>query len=110
MYEKFNTISACVSENMSLVKINNHEVRNFLLKYTQTDPPDESASRKSYLPKYYEETNKIQVLCSNENIWVSIGETINAYGSTFADAIGVLKNKQMLSEEYFFCHAGKCLK
>jgi hypothetical protein len=32
---------AFVSANITHFKINNPEVRNFLLKYTQTDPPDE---------------------------------------------------------------------
>jgi hypothetical protein len=35
-----------VSADITLFKINNPEVRNFLLKYTQTDPPDESTLRK----------------------------------------------------------------
>jgi hypothetical protein len=38
-------------------KINNSEVRNFFLKYNQTDPPDKSTLRKNYLPKCYEETS-----------------------------------------------------
>jgi hypothetical protein len=55
---------AFVSADITLFKINNLEVRNFLLKYTQTDPPDESTLRKNYLPKCYEETlKKIRVLC-----------------------------------------------
>jgi hypothetical protein len=37
---------AFVSADIPLFKINNPEVRNFLLKYTQTDPPDESTLRK----------------------------------------------------------------
>jgi hypothetical protein len=51
---------AFVSADIPLFKINNPEIRNFLLKYTQTDPPDESTLRKNYLAKCYEETlNKI---------------------------------------------------
>jgi hypothetical protein len=40
---------AVVLADITLFKINNPEVRNFLLKYTQTDPPDESTLRKNYL-------------------------------------------------------------
>jgi hypothetical protein len=85
-----------VSADIPLFKINNREVRNFLLKYTQTDPPDESSLRKHYLPECYEETlNKIRVLCGKENIWVSIDETADASESKFANVvIGVLKNDQ----------------
>jgi hypothetical protein len=39
---------AFVSAVIPLFKINNPKFRNFLLKYTQTDPPDESTLRKSY--------------------------------------------------------------
>jgi hypothetical protein len=57
----------------TLFKINNPEVWSFLLKYTQTDPPDESGLRKNYIHTHYKEIlNKIQVLCQKENIWVSI--------------------------------------
>jgi hypothetical protein len=92
-----------VSANISLFKINNPEVRNFLLKYTQTDPPDESTLRKNHLPKCYKETmNKIRVLCGKENIWVSIDETTDASGRKVANVvIGVLKNGQTLSEKSF---------
>jgi hypothetical protein len=46
------------------VFLSNHEVRNFFLKYNQTDPPEALTFRKNYLPKCYEETlNKILVLC-----------------------------------------------
>jgi hypothetical protein len=41
---------AFVSADIPLFKINNREVRNFLLKHTLADPPDESALRKHYLP------------------------------------------------------------
>jgi hypothetical protein len=83
-----------------LFKINNLEVRNFLLKYAQTDPPDESTCSKNYLPQCYEETlNKIRVLCGKENIWVSTDETTDASGKKVANVVtGVLKNDQTLSE------------
>jgi hypothetical protein len=92
---------ASVPADIPLFKINNPEVRNFLLKYTQTDPPDESTLRKNYLPECYEETlNKIRVFCGKENIWVSIDETTKASGRKFANVvIGVLKNDQTLSEK-----------
>jgi hypothetical protein len=94
---------AFVSADLPLFKVNNHEVRNFLLKYTQTDPPDESTLRKHYLPECYEETlNKIRVLCGKENIWVSIDETTDASERKFANVvIGVLRNDQTLSEKSF---------
>jgi hypothetical protein len=96
-------LKAFVSADMPLFKINNPAVRNFLLKYTQRDPPDESTLRKNYLPKCYIETlNKIQVLCRKENIWVSTDETTNASGKKVANVvIGVLKNDQTLSEKLF---------
>jgi hypothetical protein len=37
---------ALVSADIPLFKMNNLEVRIFLLQYTQTDPPDESTLRK----------------------------------------------------------------
>jgi hypothetical protein len=47
----------------ALLKINNPEVRNSLLKYIQTDPPDESDLRKNYLHRYYEDTlNKTKTI------------------------------------------------
>jgi hypothetical protein len=91
-----------VSADIPLFKINNPEVRNFLLKYTQTDPPDKSTLRKNYLPKCYEKTlKKIRVLCGKENIWVSIDEKTDASGRKVANVIGVLKNDQTLSEKSF---------
>jgi hypothetical protein len=92
-----------VSADIPLFKINNPEVRNFLLKYTQTDPTDESTLRKKYLPKCYEETlNKIQVLCRKEHVRVSTDKTTDASGSKVANVIiGVLKNHQTLSEKSF---------
>jgi hypothetical protein len=93
---------ASVSADIPLSKINNPEVRNFLLKYTQTNPPDESVLRKNCLPKCYEETlNKILVLCGKENIWVSIDETTDASGRKVANVIGVLKNNQTPSGRSF---------
>jgi hypothetical protein len=38
---------------MPLLKINNPEVRNFLLNHTHTDPPEESNLWKTSLPKSY---------------------------------------------------------
>jgi hypothetical protein len=105
---KFSTFAAdlCkafVSADIPLFKINNPNVRNFLLKYTQTDPTEESILRKNYVPKCYEETwNKVRVLCGKDNIWVSIGEITNASGRKVANiVIGVLKNDQTLSEKSF---------
>jgi hypothetical protein len=89
-----------VSTDIPLFKKNSPEVRNFLLKYTQTDPPDETTFRKHYLPKCYKETlNKIRVLCRKENICVSIDETTDASGKKVANVIGDLKNHQTLSEK-----------
>jgi hypothetical protein len=90
-----------VSADIPLFKINNPEVRNFLLKYTQADPPDKSALRKSHLPKCYEETsNTIRVLCGKENIWLSIDETTDTSARKVAKFVnGVLKNDQSLSEK-----------
>jgi hypothetical protein len=89
-----------VSADIPLFKINNPEDRNFLLKYTQTDPQEESTLRKNYLPKCYKETlNKIRVLWGKENIWVSIDKTTDANGRRVADVIGVLKMYQTLSEK-----------
>jgi hypothetical protein len=91
-----------VSADIPLFKINNPEVMNFLLNYTQTDPSDESILRENYLPKCYEETlNKIRVLCGKEYIWVSIDETTDASGRKAANVIGVLKNDQTPSEKSF---------
>jgi hypothetical protein len=42
----------------AILKINSPEVRNFLIKYTQTDPLEESDLRKNYLYSCYEETQK----------------------------------------------------
>jgi hypothetical protein len=105
---KFSTFAtdlckAFVSPDMPLFKINNPEVRNFLLKYTQTDSQDKSSLRKNYLPKCYEETLiKIRVLCGKENNLVSIDERTNASGSKVANAIAVLKNDQHYQRNHFF--------
>jgi hypothetical protein len=81
-------------------KTNSPDLRNFHLKYTQTDPPDESTLREFYLPKGYEEKlNKIRVLCGKENIWVFTDETTEASGRKVGDVIGVLKNNQTLLEK-----------
>jgi hypothetical protein len=82
-----------VSVDIPIFKINNPEVRNFLLKYTQTDPPDESTLRTNYLPtRCYEETlNTIRVLCGKEHILVSIDETTVARGRKVSNGVyGVL--------------------
>jgi hypothetical protein len=39
-------------------KRSNPEVGNFLLKYTESDPPEGNIFRKSYLPKSYEKALK----------------------------------------------------
>jgi hypothetical protein len=92
-----------VSADIPHFKINNPTVRNFLLNYTQTDPPDESTLRKTYLPTCYKETlNKIRVLCRKENIWACIDGIAYASGRKIANVvIGVLKNDQTLSEKSF---------
>jgi hypothetical protein len=85
---------------MPLFKINNPEVRNFLLKYIQRNSADQLTSRTNYLPKRYEEAlNKIRILRKKENISVSMYETIDTSGKN-ADSfvIGVLKSNQKLSE------------
>jgi hypothetical protein len=90
-----------VSTKITVFSINNPEVRNFLLKYTQTEPLNESTLRINYQPECYEETlNNIRVLCGKENIWVFIFETS---GKKVANiVIGVLKNDQTLLEKSFF--------
>jgi hypothetical protein len=92
-----------VSADIPVSKINNPEVRNFLLKYTQTDPPNESTFRNNYLLRCYEETlNTIRVLCGKENIWVSTEKATNESGRKVANVVvGVLKNDQTLSEISF---------
>jgi hypothetical protein len=83
-----------VSADIPLFKINNPEVKNFLLKYTHLYPPHKSALRKTYLAKCYEETlNKIRVMCGKENISVPIDETTDASGKKVANVIGVLKKR-----------------
>jgi hypothetical protein len=61
-----------VSADSPLFKINNPKVRDFLPKYTHTDPPDESTLRKTIY------------LIAMKKHWT---------------VIGVLKNDQMLSEK-----------
>jgi hypothetical protein len=50
-----------VSIDILLFKINYPDIKNFLLKYTQTDTPDGSAVRKFYDKMCI----KIPVLCGN---------------------------------------------
>jgi hypothetical protein len=94
---------AFVSTDIPLFKINNPEVRNYLMKYTETDPRNESTLKRKYLPKCYEETlDKSLVLCGKENIWVSVDKTTNASGRKVANVvIEVLKNSETLSEKLF---------
>jgi hypothetical protein len=62
-----------VSSKHATFKINNPQVKNFLLKYTQIDPSDEKTLRTNYPPEGNEEIlKKIQVLCRKENFWASI--------------------------------------
>jgi hypothetical protein len=92
-------VQAFVFADILLFEINSPEVKNFLLKYTQTDRKDETTLRKNYLPKCYEETwNKIRVLCGKENIWMSIDETTDESGRNVANVVnGVLKSARTLS-------------
>ena len=54
---------AFISADIPLHKVNSPELRNFLVKYMNLDPPDESTFRKHYLPNSCEETLKISELC-----------------------------------------------
>jgi hypothetical protein len=46
--------SICVHKHTTFQN-NNPVISNFLLKYTQTDPPNESTLRNNFLPKCYKE-------------------------------------------------------
>jgi hypothetical protein len=70
--------------SVTLFKINDLAVRNFLLKYIHADPPSKSTFKKNCRPKCYAETLKnIWILCGKENIWESIYEPIDASGRRF---------------------------
>lgn len=92
-----------ISADIPLFKLNNKEVKNFLAKYTNFDPPDESTIRKHYLPKCYEETlRNIRAVCENEKIWVCIDETTDSTLRKLGNVvIGVLKNDKIVSERSF---------
>ncbi|PSN35047.1 hypothetical protein C0J52_15400 [Blattella germanica] len=72
---------AFVAADIPLKKVNNIQLRNFLTKYIDIAPPEESTLRKNYLPKCYDETvQKIRAVCENEKNWVSIDETTDSSG------------------------------
>lgn len=102
---------AFVFSDIPLFEINNFEVRNLLLKYTQTDSPEESSLRKISVPECYKETSiKIRVLCWKENIWVSIHEVTDGSGVKFANVINIVKKDQTYKRNHLFCHARKFLQ
>jgi hypothetical protein len=92
-----------VPADITLFKINNPEVRNYLLKYNETSYPDESALRKNCLLECYEETlNKSVVLCGEANIWLSIDKRTDAsLWKVLNIVIELLKNCEMLSKKLF---------
>jgi hypothetical protein len=72
-----------VCAEIPLFRINNLELQNFLLKYIETDLPDDSC-----VPKRCEDTlSKVRILCGKERICVSINETAYASRSKFADVV-----------------------
>jgi hypothetical protein len=88
------------AKRLASLKINSPQIRNFLLKYTQTNPAGQTALRKCYLHSYYGETLKRILSIVQEKKYVFTHKTTNA---NFV--IGVLKQIKYDHRKYFFCHA-----
>jgi len=74
-------ISALVSADISLCKIENPEFKGFLYKYTGQGITSESVLRKSYLRKYYQsKMENIKEKLTGRKLWVSTDETTDSCG------------------------------
>lgn len=95
---------AFVSADIPLFKLKNPELRKFLVKYTNFEPPDESTLRKTYLHRCYEQTlQHIRSECAHQNIWVCMDETTDSSGRKVGNVIvGVLSNddETVLTKNY----------
>lgn len=86
--------SAMIAADIPLWKLQNHEFKTFLEKYTQNIIPDESTFRKNYVQKVYEKTMaSIREAIGDHSIWISIDETTDVTGRFVANVIvGSLEN------------------
>nr|CAD7197922.1 unnamed protein product [Timema douglasi] len=67
---------AFIYADISLSKVNNPRLRDFLEKHTGKSLPDSSTPRKHYVNRCYENTmKKIQEKVAEKKIWVSMDET-----------------------------------
>lgn len=79
---------ALLGAGIPLKKINNKPLKNFLNKWTHQIIPDESTLRKNYLPIEYEKSiERIREDIGDNNIWVSVDETIDSEGRAVGNVI-----------------------
>ena len=72
---------AFLDADISLSKINNPSMKEFLHLYIDKEIPGESTLRKTYVDLLYEDTSiKIRSEINDNNIWISIDETTDALG------------------------------
>lgn len=79
---------ALLSANIPLNKLNNHNFKSFLEKYTSKEIPNQTTLRKGYVNDIYEDTLvKIRSFIFGKKIWVSIDETTDSAGRYIANVI-----------------------
>lgn len=79
---------AMLSANIPLNKLSNTYFKEFLIKYTGQNIPDQTTLRKVNVDHCYQEVlNEIRQKVAGKKIWVSIDETTDAEGRFIASVI-----------------------
>jgi len=77
-----------LSANIPLNKLSNTYFKQFLIKYTGQNIPDQTTLRKVNVDHCYQEVlNEIRQKVAGKKIWVSIDETTDAEGRFIASVI-----------------------
>jgi uncharacterized Zn finger protein (UPF0148 family) len=83
-----NVCYALLSANIPLNKLNNHNFKSFLEKYTSKEIPNQTTLRKGYVNDIYEDILvKTRSFKFGKKIWVSIDETTDSAGLYTASVI-----------------------
>ncbi|XP_025018144.1 uncharacterized protein LOC112539635 [Tetranychus urticae] len=83
--------NAFVKSDIPLTKLENDELKNFLLKYTNIELPSERTLRRMLLPEYQKALSDIRSHIGSNNIWISIDETCDIAGRSVVNVIvGIL--------------------
>ena len=91
-------LEACISANIPLNKLDNPDIKSFLLHYTNYQVPDRTSLSKNYLePLFEREIINIQNTISNHSIWISVDETTDSEGRHPTTLlVGVLNNQDFI--------------